>query len=255
MHTRFGRPGFTLIELLVVIAIIAILAAILFPVFAQAREKARQSTCLSNQKQTALAFLLYAQDHDETLPSWPFREMIDTDPRFRGGWDYALWADAIQPYLKNLGVFACPSARDLASTRRGPAGKKVSIHIAYNEYIMNENYGWPRLAALSSAKNGVAEISLVAESIFAGIYQDWDDNVNRVADKAAPFQLYRLYCANGVDRQGEVCIGRHTDHGVNVTFADGHARFVPGALIQGGAGNALGEYPIVNPAARIFGRP
>src|SRR5438132_6104464 len=65
-----ARPAFTLIELLVVIAIIAILAAILFPVFAQAREKARQATCLSNLKQIGLGVLMYAQDYDETMPIW-----------------------------------------------------------------------------------------------------------------------------------------------------------------------------------------
>ena len=66
------RHGFTLIELLVVIAIIAVLAAILFPVFAQAREQARQTTCLSNLKQLGTGLTMYAQDYDETLPSWPF---------------------------------------------------------------------------------------------------------------------------------------------------------------------------------------
>ncbi|GAB4461972.1 MAG: hypothetical protein OHK0029_28090 [Armatimonadaceae bacterium] len=66
--TRSTRSAFTLIELLVVIAIIAILAAILFPVFAQAREKARQTVCLSNMKQIGLAFMMYAQDHDEMFP-------------------------------------------------------------------------------------------------------------------------------------------------------------------------------------------
>ena len=66
------HPGFTLIELLVVIAIIAILAAILFPVFAQARDQARQTTCLSNMKQLGTGLMMYGQDYDENLPSWPF---------------------------------------------------------------------------------------------------------------------------------------------------------------------------------------
>ncbi|MGC8834770.1 MAG: type II secretion system protein, partial [Armatimonadota bacterium] len=65
-----GIQGFTLIELLVVIAIIAVLAAVLFPVFARAREKARQTTCASHQKQFAAAYLAYAQDYDETVPPW-----------------------------------------------------------------------------------------------------------------------------------------------------------------------------------------
>jgi prepilin-type N-terminal cleavage/methylation domain-containing protein/prepilin-type processing-associated H-X9-DG protein len=88
--------GFTLIELLVVIAIIAILAAILFPVFAQARERARMTGCLSNMKQMGLGLMMYVQDYDQTYPRIRFR-----------GYDY-IWKNAIQPYVKNLGVFACP---------------------------------------------------------------------------------------------------------------------------------------------------
>jgi prepilin-type N-terminal cleavage/methylation domain-containing protein/prepilin-type processing-associated H-X9-DG protein len=102
------RIGFTLIELLVVIAIIAILAAILFPVFAQAREKARQSACLSNQKQVGVALSLYVQDYDETLPSartygaWWTR----ADPK---GWPPPFARDQLMPYVKNEAVWNCPS--------------------------------------------------------------------------------------------------------------------------------------------------
>ncbi|MDX1934412.1 MAG: DUF1559 domain-containing protein [Capsulimonadales bacterium] len=103
-----GSPlttGFTLIELLVVIAIIAILAAILFPVFAQAREKARQTSCLSNTKQLGLAVQMYIQDYDETFPHSQF-------------WDFSVpfgaaysWSSSkcIQPYIKNFGLYVCPS--------------------------------------------------------------------------------------------------------------------------------------------------
>jgi prepilin-type N-terminal cleavage/methylation domain-containing protein/prepilin-type processing-associated H-X9-DG protein len=93
------RRGFTLIELLVVIAIIAILAAILFPVFAQAREKARQSTCLSNLKQIGLAHQMYWQDYDETtVTSWSLG--------FPGEFSWY-----VQPYMKNLKIMFCPSFR------------------------------------------------------------------------------------------------------------------------------------------------
>lgn len=95
--TRRAPRGFTLIELLVVIAIIAILAAILFPVFAQAREKARQSACLSNMKQMGLAFLQYEQDNDESFPAGT------RTTRDRG------WAFAIYPYVNNRGVYTCPN--------------------------------------------------------------------------------------------------------------------------------------------------
>lgn len=94
---RTNRRGFTLIELLVVIAIIAILAAILFPVFAQAREKARQSVCTSNLDQIGLGLTMYVQDYDETYPtSWA--KGVPGDANFY-----------IQPYLKNAGILQCPS--------------------------------------------------------------------------------------------------------------------------------------------------
>ena len=96
------KRGFTLIELLVVIAIIAILAAILFPVFAQAREKARAAACLSNGKQMALGLMMYAQDYDERLP----RVWTPTFGAKNGPRD---WKDDIQPYVKNVDVFRCPS--------------------------------------------------------------------------------------------------------------------------------------------------
>jgi prepilin-type N-terminal cleavage/methylation domain-containing protein/prepilin-type processing-associated H-X9-DG protein len=93
------KRGFTLIELLVVIAIIAILAAILFPVFAQAREKARAITCISNEKQIGLATIMYVEDYDEEYPdgsdSW-------------GYWWPVGWAGQIYPYVKSVGVMTCP---------------------------------------------------------------------------------------------------------------------------------------------------
>jgi prepilin-type N-terminal cleavage/methylation domain-containing protein/prepilin-type processing-associated H-X9-DG protein len=98
--------GFTLIELLVVIAIIAILAAILFPVFAKAREKARQIACLSNEKQIGLALLQYTQDYDE---DWPTRYDNDVnDPNALIDGRQANWKDKIMPYIKSARVFACP---------------------------------------------------------------------------------------------------------------------------------------------------
>ncbi|MGQ9737956.1 MAG: DUF1559 family PulG-like putative transporter [Armatimonadota bacterium] len=95
--------GFTLIELLVVIAIIAILAAILFPVFAQAREKARATACLSNMKQLALGIQMYAQDYDEVyVGSYVYANGWGQCPMF-------VWQDLIYPYIKNRQIFGCPS--------------------------------------------------------------------------------------------------------------------------------------------------
>src|SRR5436305_8741687 len=96
--------GFTLIELLVVIAIIAILAAILFPVFAQARAKARAASCTSNLKQLSMAMIMYAGDYDETLPQWHW------DISYNGGSGKptndatTIWWNAIYPYVKSAGV-------------------------------------------------------------------------------------------------------------------------------------------------------
>lgn len=113
------RLAFTLIELLVVIAIIAILAAILFPVFAQAREKARQASCMSNLKQGALAVMQYTQDYDETFPVG----------HMQLNWVNQSWVISVQPYMKNLAVFFCPSdpiAGDVAPDASGWAGRNVS---------------------------------------------------------------------------------------------------------------------------------
>jgi len=125
VSTRIDRRsirGFTLIELLVVIAIIAILAAILFPVFAQAREKARAISCLSNSKQQGLAVLMYAEDYDEGIMPW-FTEGPTSAPAWTPAWDQQIfpmiWTGELQPYMKNGtwgnypalggGAFACPS--------------------------------------------------------------------------------------------------------------------------------------------------
>src|SRR5262249_20904915 len=110
-----GRRGFTLIELLVVIAIIAILAAILFPVFAQAREKARAISCLSNTKQMGAGLMQYYQDYDETviLNSYGGSTIPGSSS----------WPDHLQPYLKNDGVLICPSAnrKSVSLPRSDPA--------------------------------------------------------------------------------------------------------------------------------------
>jgi prepilin-type N-terminal cleavage/methylation domain-containing protein/prepilin-type processing-associated H-X9-DG protein len=110
--------GFTLIELLVVIAIIAILAAILFPVFAQAREKARQSACLSNCKQMGLGVMLYTEDYDQTLPMGGFT-----------GKKPDRWYEFIAPYTKNKGIYVCPSRPDYKQLDYGVGGYGININI------------------------------------------------------------------------------------------------------------------------------
>src|SRR5579862_8527959 len=115
-----SRKGFTLIELLVVIAIIAILAAILFPVFAKVREKARQTTCLSNLKQLGLAFSQYNEDYDETFT--------------KSVWGSSQgWAGQVYPYIKSTGAFTCPDD----PTAPNPAASATPV-----SYAMNNNVSW-----------------------------------------------------------------------------------------------------------------
>ncbi|MBC8137266.1 MAG: DUF1559 domain-containing protein [Fibrella sp.] len=149
-----ARRAFTLIELLVVIAIIAILAAILFPVFAQAREKARQSTCLSNEKQLGLAILGYVQDYDETfppanVPSPPSALAGTTNPRLH-------WYALVEPYVK--GGYNRTDASSVVSGSTTTAGKSISVYFCPNydkpyrafgvnpswSYVLNGNYAPPR---------------------------------------------------------------------------------------------------------------
>jgi len=101
-----SRSGFTLIELLVVISIIAVLAAMLFPVFGQAREKARSTACLNNLKQLGTASIMYSQDYDEMVLPHCFRDFTDPSGAF-----YHYWFETIAPYVKNNQVFICPSHR------------------------------------------------------------------------------------------------------------------------------------------------
>src|SRR5690606_25468617 len=102
------KTAFTLIELLVVIAIIAILASILFPVFARARENARRASCMSNMKQIGLGIMMYAQDHDNRLMQY-------NGGNRRGG-ETPYYHEAIQPYLKSYQIFRCPSVPSRAAT-------------------------------------------------------------------------------------------------------------------------------------------
>lgn len=124
-------PAFTLIELLVVIAIIAILAAILFPVFAQAREKARQASCLSNGKQMALGVLQYIQDYDETYPTTNLFNFF--------AFENAEWPLKIQPYTKSLDIFLCPSDAGRRNDDFTWCGKDISW--AANSHAGNASAG------------------------------------------------------------------------------------------------------------------
>lgn len=143
---RRTKNGFTLIELLVVIAIITILAAVLFPVFARARENARRSSCQSNLKQIALGFAQYTQDYDGTFP-WgcmrpdPTISMAASEPWNLVTNENQMWAGAVLPYLKSRQVFACPSAtRIKAHYHPGGFDMDVVSTLLRTPYGYNNHY-------------------------------------------------------------------------------------------------------------------
>lgn len=239
------RRGFTLIELLVVIAIIAILAAILFPVFAQAREKARAIACLSNTKQLGLAFLMYVQDYDEQYPlgfsrdpngTWNTGAYIATPNTWvpNDTLDAAVWSNSVQPYIKNLQMYQCP---DGASTEvstgaySSALGARAQMTYAFNGL----------LSTLSEAGvNAVAVTPLIWEG------------AGKVAIDGYAITSPTLYCPNPnagctYSAPGGTCSGNggssyvvdlngssfflgtawvHNNHGMNFAYCDGHAKYV-----------------------------
>lgn len=203
-----GRRGFTLIELLVVIAIIAILAAILFPVFAKAREKARQTSCLSNVRQLMTAAISYAQDYDEYLPI-PY-----PNPAVNGGapfWCYnATYGDGVlSPYIKNTQLFVCPSARGYNP------GYGISVHDMGYYYLQRED-------------KSLGQITNPSSTIYLG-----DNDIYNRATKAivsAGGGLY-IYGANTYG-QTYLCSSRHNDGG-NYAFVDGHAKWMSQSQVSG----------------------
>src|SRR5579871_5266962 len=166
------RSGFTLIELLVVIAIIAILAAILFPVFAQAREKARSASCLSNTKQMGLGLMMYVQDYDETFPywSWWYSSDVGGCPRSDGSpldagcnhWE-SFWFNAIYPYVKNGQVFACPSTNDRSTLLQNGVWGWTNDNTSTNTMVQ---YGFA--SALANVTVSYAYNQVLAEGNLTG---------------------------------------------------------------------------------------
>lgn len=149
MNSLRKSRGFTLIELLVVIAIIAILAAILFPVFAQAREKARQASCLSNAKQMGSAIQMYKQDYDETYPQ-AYYYLNDNS----GSNGYAQWSGLCQPYIKNWGLFTCASDKNRGLAPTNFIGNNLGYGVPAGQTSANpavQDIQAPRLSYTANA--------------------------------------------------------------------------------------------------------
>jgi prepilin-type N-terminal cleavage/methylation domain-containing protein/prepilin-type processing-associated H-X9-DG protein len=227
-----NKHGFTLIELLVVIAIIAILAAVLFPVFARARENARRASCQSNLKQIGLGLLQYAQDYDERFPHYimeqPFGATFSSNGESISG--NISWQLLIQPYVKSLQLFTCPSSKR-RTTRAGGTGSSaanfISVSYAANAYgdptLGGAWYDWGDNAPLGRYHDGT------------GAYNDCDlPGGARLAQITAPAQVISVMennGASGISTYDYASLGstgtiRFADHlGMsNFLFCDGHVK-------------------------------
>ena len=188
-----ARGGFTLIELLVVIAIIAILAAILFPVFARAREKARQASCQSNLKQLGLASRMYTSDHDECV----------TPGNMSDGTRYDLWTNLLQPYVRNEQILLCPSQKQYW---RG--GKTPGTYACVQSHTVRSNYTVNCCAAGQYKAVADAQFETPSETV---------EYCDGRCPNAQPRELDNTGCI-GIDPI------RHNE-GCNCSFYDGHVKW------------------------------
>jgi len=261
----YRSEGFTLIELLVVIAIIAILAAILFPVFARARENARRTSCLSNLKQIGLGLIQYTQDYDEKITSSWYCTTDSSGNCTMGdsGGDTASdpttqhykWMDAIFPYVKSEQVFNCPS--DSISPQYIYYQNASGANYNYGSYGINVTY-WGSNLVHSPAGRSLAAIADVSRTVYATDF-DFDYNspygtIDNVAPELAwkcasgegtcsGTTPYGLATVNGKPHIGRV-IGRHLDTSV-VLFCDGHVKSMKmSALAEKGTDNQYRYFTI-----------
>jgi prepilin-type N-terminal cleavage/methylation domain-containing protein/prepilin-type processing-associated H-X9-DG protein len=220
MKTRKEPPrGFTLVELLVVISIIAILASILFPVFAQAREKARAASCLSNQKQIAMAISMYSQDNDEVYPP-------AVDPG-SGIW----WEPVVQSYIKSGtvgGILACPSASTRAyaySMNWSVSGKTdAAINSPSDTILSADGVQAPRLA---NAVDRLAQAGPYFLYTYPGMGEAlWTITPNFNTGAGDPNATIRTDLPDAdTDAAQGLLRFRHND-GVNASFVDGHTHYI-----------------------------
>lgn len=201
------RKGFTLIELLVVIAIIAILAAILFPVFAKAREKARQASCVSNVKQIMNAAMMYTQDYDEVM-TWSVNKWsVGTyaDP-------WVTWVQQLEPYMKSWDVLACPSTKK--GSMMGYWGEDYKV--------------WPTYAVNQAIwDNGVAPVAMAVVQSPAKIIYIADSNhpvLGREQGWLTSSACGHWVCGNNVNTTHKWMVPHNG--GLSVGYCDGHVKWL-----------------------------
>jgi len=259
MKTR----GFTLIELLVVIAIIAILAAILFPVFANVREKARQTSCLSNEKQIGLGIAQYVEDYDETyMPA----EAVGGNNAGYGNDGYG-WASRVYPYVKSTEVFTCPDDPSLSPDARTEMSYAFNVNLSAYDYTATS-----KLPALTSPSVTVllCEMSNTWSDISDGV-----DLVNVTATGWSGSEGDYSTATNGGDGGGTYVQGwawlttgilgnRTTENyaffgsspglhsgGSNFLMADGHAKWLNGSSVSSGGPPFRNETALSDPTKCI----
>jgi prepilin-type N-terminal cleavage/methylation domain-containing protein/prepilin-type processing-associated H-X9-DG protein len=279
-NTRSHKSGFTLIELLVVIAIIAILAAILFPVFAQAREKARGISCLSNFKQVGISWQMYTQDYDENLVPM----LVQNQENPAQGWGtYWSWPKLMDPYTKSWAIYKCPSAPDpLGVFGGGPlawyGNQMRRANIGYN--YLGLGIWWdcvdPQGVSLASVNRPASTIAFVDSARQTTADPVPSKSQAGISYVQAPAQYAAVFPAthtctwwNGAKGGWDWTdttqtkpnfmgwtIDRHTD-GMNVTFTDGHSKFHRwSALVAGtnvGPGVADTDVRLTDPNAYLWG--
>ena len=217
-NASLRKKGFTLIELLVVIAIIAILAAILFPAFAKARESARRISCVSNLKQIGTGLLQYTQEYDEQLVSSYYGT---TDNASDNSTNYK-WMDAIFPYIKSEQVFACPSDSDYdpyVYNKNLPSGN----HTKYGSYALNQYFnGGPSFASLASLQDASSTVWVVdGVRRYGGDPQSY--RLGFDGGGSAPDPISATSPRTGFRKYGASMIERHLDTSC-VLFTDGHVK-------------------------------
>lgn len=220
------RKGFTLIELLVVIAIIAILAAILFPVFARARENARRASCMSNLKQIGLAVIQYTQDYDERLPA-----SYDGTATYN---IYNMWMGKLEPYMKSPQILFCPSDKALDSDPSGGASGATFANRNVYWWLNGVSYGWnfygltrPACTPAGYGCGGVniASLDNVSEIIMLA------DNGGKTPSTLTQYAIECISMPDGTSSTAPTAV--HFDGG-NFAFADGHVKWtkLPGVYVN-----------------------